>query len=96
MQQATYLKDGQPTGSRGHREGPESSVRGGDEDPGRSLGCVSRGQLEVAVSFPAAHAERWAVAMGWSLVLDAPELEKRVRSLLVIVMLAVLGRNHEL
>ena len=37
-----------------------------------------------------------AVAMGWSLCWTRPNLEKRVRSLLVIVMLAVLGRNHEL
>ncbi|OAA65395.1 4-carboxymuconolactone decarboxylase [Niveomyces insectorum RCEF 264] len=37
-----------------------------------------------------------AVAMGWSLIWTRPNLEKRVRSLLVIVMLAVLGRNHEL
>ncbi|KAL1843513.1 hypothetical protein VTK73DRAFT_2814 [Phialemonium thermophilum] len=37
-----------------------------------------------------------AVAMGWSLCWTRPGLEKRVRSLLVIVMLAVLGRNHEL
>lgn len=37
-----------------------------------------------------------AVAMGWSLCWTRPNLEKRVRSLLVIVMLAILGRNHEL
>ncbi|CAM1509656.1 Fc.00g033950.m01.CDS01 [Cosmosporella sp. VM-42] len=37
-----------------------------------------------------------AVAMGWSLLWTRPGLEKRVRSLLVIVMLAVMGRNHEL
>ena len=37
-----------------------------------------------------------AVAMGWSLCWTRPNLEKRVRSLLVVVMLAVMGRNHEL
>ena len=37
-----------------------------------------------------------AVAMGWSLLWTRPNLERRVRSLLVIVMLAILGRNHEL
>lgn len=37
-----------------------------------------------------------AVAMGWSLCWTRPSLEKRVRSLLSIVMLATMGRNHEL
>jgi len=37
-----------------------------------------------------------AVAAGWSLCWTRPNLEHRVRSLLCVAMLAVLGRNHEL
>lgn len=37
-----------------------------------------------------------AVAAGWSLCWTRPGLERKTRSLLCLVMLAVLGRDHEL
>lgn len=40
--------------------------------------------------------ESMAVAAGWSLCWSRPGLERKTRSLLCLVMLSVLGRNHEL
>lgn len=37
-----------------------------------------------------------AVTAGWALCWTRPGLERKTRSLLCLVMLAVLGRNHEL
>lgn len=37
-----------------------------------------------------------AVTAGWSLCWSRPGLERKTRSLLCLVMLAVLGRDHEL
>lgn len=41
-------------------------------------------------------AQSMAVTAGWSLCWTRPGLERKTRSLLCLVMLAVLGRDHEL